>query len=207
MRALPHLTAKVFADKRRRRIGILGGSFNPAHAGHAHIADTALKQLGLDEVWWMISPQNPLKSSADMAPFAARFSSAMAAASLSSYAKFMRISKLEDASGLTQTALTLHHITSRCPNARFVWVMGADNLASFHHWHRPDLIAGKMAIAVINRPGARAPGLGGRGARIAGRRLHPRRLAAAQFPPRHWCFINAKLNYHSASRIRAGKSA
>lgn len=207
MRALPHQTAKVFADKRRRRIGILGGSFNPAHAGHCHIADTALKQLGLDEIWWMVSPQNPLKSPADMAPFATRFSSAMAAASGSGYAKFMRISTLEDTSGLTQTALTLHHIKSRCPKARLVWVMGADNLASFHQWHRPETIAKKMSIAVVNRPGARASGLGGRGARIAGLRLSPRRLAAAKFPARHWCFINAKLDHHSATLIRAGQSA
>jgi nicotinate-nucleotide adenylyltransferase len=107
-----------------RTVGLLGGSFNPAHAGHRHIAEEALYRVGVDEVWWMVSPQNPLKDSADMAPFDERFASA---ANLARHPN-MRVTGIEGALGTTFTAETLDRLTEMYPRIKFVWIMGADNL-------------------------------------------------------------------------------
>ncbi|NBQ83700.1 MAG: nicotinate-nicotinamide nucleotide adenylyltransferase, partial [Alphaproteobacteria bacterium] len=153
MLARPHQIARVFCDQRRRRIGLFGGSFNPAHEGHALLADMAVQQLRLDELWWLVSPQNPLKSSKDMASLTDRFESALKQAHACQFAKRMRISNLENQFGLRHSVLTVKRIKRHCRKARLIWVMGADNLVHFHRWHRPDAIPRTMAMAVINRPG------------------------------------------------------
>lgn len=206
MPASLHRIAPVFSDRRRRKIGILGGSFNPAHSGHSHIADEAIKHLHLDELWWLVTPQNPLKPQEGMAPFVKRMASALDQAKKSRFAKRMLVSPLEDQFKLQHSAMTLKMVSNRAPMARFVWIMGADNLAGFHLWHRPQVIAHTMAIAVINRPNKRPQALGSRGVKIAGKRLTPRQLSARGLPPKHWCFVNGELNHQSATALRANRA-
>jgi nicotinate-nucleotide adenylyltransferase len=130
-------------------IGLLGGSFNPAHGGHRRISLFARDALGLDEVWWLVSPGNPLKPQAGMAPLSARFASARAQARRAP----IRVSAIERELGTRYTVDTLAKLRRRYPAKRFVWIMGADNLAQFHRWHRWRDIARAMPIAVIARPG------------------------------------------------------
>jgi nicotinate-nucleotide adenylyltransferase len=135
---------------RHRRIGLLGGSFNPAHRGHRAISLAAIRALALDEVWWLVSPGNPLKAGApDMAPLAARLASAREQARRAP----IRASNLEARLGTRYTADTLRRIAALHPRHRFIWLMGADNLAQFHRWRRWRAIARTVPIAVIERPG------------------------------------------------------
>jgi nicotinate-nucleotide adenylyltransferase len=131
-------------------IGILGGSFNPAHHGHRAISLAAIAALGLDEVWWLVSPGNPLKEkSGDMAPFAARFASAQAMARHAP----IRASAIELKLGTRYTVDTVRALTRLYPNKRFIWLMGADNLAQFDQWRDWRQIAREVPIAVVARPG------------------------------------------------------
>ncbi|NTS66197.1 nicotinate-nucleotide adenylyltransferase [Sphingomonas sp. HHU CXW] len=132
-----------------RRIGLLGGSFNPAHSGHRRISLAAIDALALDELWWLVSPGNPLKPRAGMAPLAARLASARLMARRSR----IRATDIETRLGTRYTVDTLRKITRRFPRDRFVWIMGADNLAQFGAWHRWRDIARTMPIAVVARPG------------------------------------------------------
>ncbi len=129
--------------------GILGGSFNPAHGGHRRITRFAQAALGLDEVWWLVSPGNPLKPKAGMAPLAARLASARRQARRAP----IRVSAIERELGTRYTIDTLRHIMRRWPKRRFVWLMGSDNLAQFARWRDWRGIARLMPIAVIARPG------------------------------------------------------
>ena len=132
-----------------RKIGLLGGSFNPAHGGHLAISLDAMEALGLDEVWWLVSPGNPLKAQAGMAPLTARV---MSAKSLARRAP-IRVSAIEMELGTRYTDDTLAALTRRYPRLTFIWLMGADNLAQFDQWRNWQDIARTMAIAVIARPG------------------------------------------------------
>ncbi|MCM8731116.1 nicotinate-nucleotide adenylyltransferase [Hephaestia sp. GCM10023244] len=133
----------------RRRVGLLGGSFNPAHKGHRAISLAALAALDLDEIWWLVSPGNPLKPQAGMAPLAVRLASARA---ISGHAP-IRPTDIEARLGTRYTVDTLAALVRRYPNHRFVWLMGSDNLAQFHQWRDWRRIARTMPIAVIARPG------------------------------------------------------
>jgi nicotinate-nucleotide adenylyltransferase len=132
-----------------KRIGLLGGSFNPAHQGHRKLSLHAIRALGLDEVWWLVSPGNPLKAEEGMAPYAARLASARAMARHAP----IRVSGIEARLGTRYTADTLDKLVRLYPRHRFVWLMGADNLAQFHRWRDWRGIARKVPIAVIARPG------------------------------------------------------
>ena len=132
-----------------RRIGLLGGSFNPAHGGHRRISLFARKALALDEVWWLVSPGNPLKPKAEMAPLAARMASAVRQARRAA----IRVTAIERELGTRYTADTLRALTLRYPKREFIWLMGSDNLAQFHLWRDWRGIARRMPIAVIARPG------------------------------------------------------
>lgn len=132
--------------------GLLGGSFNPAHRGHRSISLAAIGRLGLDEVWWLVSPGNPLKSATDMAPLAARVASGKAAARRAP----IRVTAIEQAIGTRYTVDTLRALIRRYPRRRFVWIMGADNLAQFHRWKDWRTIARLVPIAVFARPGYEA---------------------------------------------------
>ena len=133
-----------------RRIGLLGGSFNPAHRAHRAMSLAAMDALGLDEVWWLVSPGNPLKDKAnDMAPYAARLASARAMARRSR----IRVSDFEIQAGTRYTVDTIRLLLQRCPKDRFIWLMGEDTVAQFHQWRRWRALARMVPIAVISRPG------------------------------------------------------
>lgn len=132
-----------------RRIGLLGGSFNPAHGGHRRISLFAARALGLDEVWWLVSPGNPLKPKEGMAPLAARYASALGQARRAP----IRPTAIERELGTRYTVDTLRKLVRRYPAREFVWLMGSDNLAQFHRWRDWRGIARTMPIAVIARPG------------------------------------------------------
>lgn len=129
--------------------GLLGGSFNPAHGGHRRVTRFAMAALGLDEVWWLVSPGNPLKPRAGMAPLSARVKSAQRQARGAP----IRVTAIEQALGTRYTVDTLRALKRRYPKRQFVWLMGADNLAQFHQWRKWRQIAREMPIAVIARPG------------------------------------------------------
>ena len=182
------------------RVGLFGGSFNPAHEGHLHVAETAMQRLELDRIVWMVSPQNPLKDAAQTAPLAARMASARAMAR----APGMVVSDVETRLGTVWTIDTLRALTDRYPGVRFVWVMGSDNLASFHHWRGWTDIMRLMPVAVVARPGSlldsrTAPAA----ARFAFARLSPERarlLPECAAPC--WTYLTAPLNHQSSTAIR-----
>ena len=130
-------------------IGLLGGSFNPAHGGHLHISREALRRLGLDELWWMVSPGNPLKPAHGMAPFGARLASARETAH--GHPR-IRATGIEARLGTRYTVDTIVALRRRFPQLRFIWLMGADNLAGFHRWQGWRAIARTVPIAVFARP-------------------------------------------------------
>lgn len=129
--------------------GLLGGSFNPAHGGHRAISLFTITALGLDEMWWMVSPGNPLKSSKDMARLPQRLASAKKQARRAP----IKATVIERELGTRYTIDTLKKIKNQYPRRKFIWIMGADNLAQFHRWHNWREIAKIMPIAVIERPG------------------------------------------------------
>lgn len=132
------------------RIGLLGGSFNPAHRGHRAISLHAMRVLGLDEVWWLVSPGNPLKEGAkDMAPFEARLASAGRLAS----AARIRVSDFERRAGTRYSIDTVRRLKRRFPRHRFIWLLGGDTLPNFHKWRDWRGLAQEVPIAVIRRPG------------------------------------------------------
>ena len=132
------------------RIGLLGGSFNPAHRGHRHISLHAMQALGLDEVWWLVSPGNPLKEGAkDMAPFEARLASAVRMARRTR----IQVSDFERRSGIRFTIDTVKVLKRRFPEDRFIWLLGSDTLPNFHKWRDWRGLAREVPIAVIRRPG------------------------------------------------------
>ena len=133
----------------RQRVGLLGGSFNPAHGGHRRISLFALQALELDEVWWLVSPGNPLKPRAGMAPLQVRVASAINQARRAP----IRVTAIEQALGTRFTVDTLGALTRRYPRTDFVWLMGSDNLAQFHRWKDWRTLARTLPIAVIARPG------------------------------------------------------
>jgi nicotinate-nucleotide adenylyltransferase len=131
------------------KTGLLGGSFNPAHAGHRRLSLAAAAALGLDEIWWLVSPGNPLKEGKEMAPLAARVASAQAMARGAP----IRVTAIECELGSAFTVETLAALLRRFPERRFIWLMGADNLAQFHRWRDWRRIARLVPIAVVKRPG------------------------------------------------------
>ncbi|MEH3100491.1 nicotinate-nucleotide adenylyltransferase [Sphingomonas adhaesiva] len=132
-----------------RRVGLLGGSFNPAHRGHRHVTLAAIRALELDEAWWLVSPGNPLKPVAGMAPLPARLASARRMARRAP----IRATDIEARLRTRYTVDTLRALVRRYPRIRFVWIMGADNLAQFDRWRQWRTIARTMPIAVVARPG------------------------------------------------------
>lgn len=129
-------------------VGLLGGSFNPAHGAHRRLSLAALERLGLDEVWWLVSPQNPLKPQAGMAPLDARLQSA---ARVARHPR-IRVTAIEQQLGTRRTVDTLRALRQRFPQVRFVWLMGSDNLAQFHRWMAWREIATLVPIVVFARP-------------------------------------------------------
>ena len=185
---------------RRRRVGLLGGSFNPAHEGHLHISRLALDRLGLDELWWLVSPQNPLKPTAGMAPFGQRLAAARSVAS----DPRIRVTDIERDLGTRYTVDTIGALQARFSEHRFVWVAGADILAEIHRWKDWRRLFRTVAIAVFARPTYSFRAL----ASIAARRFaadrvpenRARRLAAKRLPA--WVYLRTPVNPTSATAIR-----
>ena len=188
-------------DHRNRRIGLLGGSFNPAHAGHLHISRMALKLLRLDEVWWLVSPQNPLKSTDGMATFEKRMDAARAVATA---VPRIHVSDVEAQLGTRYTADTLEKLVPGSPSNRFVWLMGADNLAGFHRWNAWRSIAARVPIAVIDRPGSRHAALSSLAAQaLAGRRIDGEDSALLPYlRPPVWALVRGPLSPLSSTALR-----
>jgi nicotinate-nucleotide adenylyltransferase len=183
------------------RIGLLGGSFNPAHDGHRHVARLALCRLRLDQVWLLVSPGNPLKPVAGMAPLAYRLASAQSIAD----GRRVVATAIEAGLGTRYTADTLRELQRRFPRAQFVWLMGADNLEQLPRWNRWFRIARDTAFAVFPRPTYNHRALAGQ----AARRLRPARHASHLAPslagmaPAAWAFLPVRQHAASATAIRA----
>jgi nicotinate-nucleotide adenylyltransferase len=184
-----------------RRVGLLGGSFNPAHAGHLHISLEALKRLELDEIWWLVAPQNPLKPARGMAPLAERLAAARA---LARHPR-IRVLDIETRLGTRYTVDTVTVLQRFFPRARFVFVMGADLLAQMRHWQKWPAIFSRLPIAVLARPTYCLRGL----AELAAQRFAHRRVASAaardlaSLDPPAWVFLPIKLDVSSATEIRS----
>lgn len=191
----------LHGDGRRQAIGLLGGSFNPAHQGHLHIARQALRLLRLDQVWLMVSPGNPLKPAAGMAPLARRLASARTLGD----GRRIVATAIESALGSRYTVDTLRLLRRRFPNARFVWLMGADNLTQLPRWNGWLEIARTVPFAVLPRASYSGPALAGQAAQRLRRARFPARAAgllAAAAPPA-WVFLTAPQHGASATAIRA----
>ncbi|MFC7554240.1 nicotinate-nucleotide adenylyltransferase [Pseudoroseomonas wenyumeiae] len=187
-----------FGDRRRLRIGLLGGSFNPAHEGHQHVARMALRALRLDQVWMMVSPGNPLKPARGMAPFAERLASARRMAQ----PPRILATGIEAALGERYSARTLAKLATRFPLARFVWIIGADNLWQLPRWRQWQALVAQTPVAVLPRPGWTRKALAGQ----AARRLRRFRQKRPGQMPKHgpaWTLVPARENSASATAIRA----
>ena len=182
------------------RIGLLGGSFNPAHAGHLHVAQLARRVLRLDQVWLMVSPGNPLKPAAGMGAAAVRLKSAQSIAD----GRRLVATDIEGRLGTRYTADTLNKLRTRFPNARFIWLMGADNLVQLPRWRHWRRIVATMPFAVLPRPTYNHRALAG----LAARRLRPTRLSArhaailAGLTAPRWIFLPTRQHAASATQIR-----
>jgi nicotinate-nucleotide adenylyltransferase len=188
-----------FLPARGQRIGLLGGSFNPAHEGHLQISREATKRLGLDGLWWLVTPQSPLKP--DPAGSSAR---RLAQAGQLTVQDPIRVASLEQLLGTRYSVDTLAELKRRFPGVRFVWLMGADNLADLHRWHAWAEIFSLVPIAVFDRPtySLRA------GLSKAARRFRTRRLpegsakSLAEKDPPAWVFLHCRLNPRSSTALR-----
>jgi len=182
------------------RIGLLGGSFNPAHDGHREISLWAIDRLRLDRVWWMVSPQNPLKPQTGMAPFAERLAGARAAAR---HPK-IEVTEIEAELGSRYTAETLPALVARFPGHRFVWLMGADNLIQIDRWQHWQRIFHTLPIAVFSRPSYTMRALAAKAARRFAKARIPATKAGelADRTPPAWVFIHGPANRESATAIR-----
>ncbi|TWI38208.1 nicotinate-nucleotide adenylyltransferase [Paracoccus sulfuroxidans] len=183
-------------------VGLLGGSFDPAHAGHVHITEMALRRFRLDRVWWLVSPGNPLKQHGP-APLAERIDEAR---------RIMQdprviVTGIEGQLHTRMTADTIAALQRLYPLVNFVWLMGADNLAQFDRWDRWQEIAARVPIGVIARPGWMMAARSSRTARILRDARLPEERASelARATPPAWCMINGPLNMLSSTALRAAR--
>nr|WP_099867166.1 nicotinate-nucleotide adenylyltransferase [Pararhizobium haloflavum] len=191
---MPHVEAGM-------RVGLFGGSFNPPHAGHSLVAEIALRRLHLQQIWWIVTPGNPLKSRGELASLPERISASEALVT----DPRIKVTAFEATHGLRYTAETLALVKARNRDVHFVWVMGADNLANFHHWQNWQMIARTFPIAVIDRPGATLSYLS---AKMTKTFAHARideedasRLALMKPPA--WTFIHGPRSSLSSTALRA----
>jgi nicotinate-nucleotide adenylyltransferase len=182
------------------RVGLLGGSFNPAHDGHRHISLLAMQALALDEVWWLVSPQNPLKPEKGMASLAERVSGARVIARHPR----IRVTDLEAQFETRYTIDTLCALRRVFPGYRFVWLMGADNLAQISRWRDWRAIFATVPIAVFSRPSYAFSAATGVASRHYGKACLPERFAKnlADRKPPAWVFLKTAQSPVSATRLR-----
>lgn len=190
---------------RGERIGIFGGSFNPPHDGHRAASLLALRRLGLDKVWWLVSPGNPLKDNGALPSVAARIAAAQAVAA---HPRLV-ITGFEQALGSPFTCDTVAYLKARCPGVHFVWLMGADSLAGFHRWKDWRTIASTFPMAVIDRPGSTLRAVQTRAAAA----LRQYRIdesegkALATARPPAFVFLHGKRSPLSSTQLRAKSGA
>ena len=182
------------------RVGLFGGSFNPAHAGHAHVAETAKRRLKLDRVIWLVSPQNPLKPTHQTAELARRMAGARAVAN----ERGMIVSNAETKIGSQYTIDTLRVLKARYPRVKFVWIMGADSLASFHRWRGWTQIMREVPVAVVSRPWIALRARLSPAARRFARYRKPSSQAALlpEMQPPAWVFLRGPFNFQSSTALR-----
>ena len=182
------------------QVGLFGGSFNPPHAGHALVAEIALRALGLDQLWWMVTPGNPLKSGRELAPLSERIARSQAVAD----DPRIKVTAFEAAYKVRYTADTLALVRARNPGVDFVWIMGADNLAQFHRWQRWREIAMTMPIAVVDRPGSTLAFVSSVFAKAFDHARIDERGASrlARMRPPAWTFIHGPRSSLSSTAIR-----
>jgi len=183
----------------RARIGLFGGSFDPPHTGHLHVAETAMKRLGLDQVWWFPTPGNPLKEAPS--DYTARIE---AVRELTSNNRRFRVSDVERRLGLRYTVDLVALLTERCPKASFVWVVGGDSLTSFHLWKNWRALTEMIPVAVIARPGFEIAAQTSQFAKLLNRQRVANHAARAlpQRPAPAWVYLPAPLNPISSTSIR-----
>lgn len=192
---------KLPPASRGQRIGLFGGSFDPPHQGHLMVSRAALRRLGLDQLWWLVTPGNPLKEHAPGA-LARRVEAARA---MAKGEPRIRVTAVEAALGTRYTARTLEIIRRQRPGVRFVWIMGADNLRQFHRWRQWREIAALMPIAVFDRPGSTyAATVSPTASALAARRIGEDRAAAlALSPTPAWTFLHGRRMALSSTALRA----
>jgi nicotinate-nucleotide adenylyltransferase len=185
---------------RGQRIGLYGGSFNPAHDGHRHVSVAALRLLGLDAVWWLVTPANPLKDGRELAPLAER---ARFAARVAAHPR-IAVSCAERAFGTRFTADFVRILRQRAPDVRFIFLMGSDNLATFHRWERWQEIVQSVPLAVFNRPGSLAAPLSAPAAQAIARSRVDASDAPflAELAPPAWAFLVAPRTALSSTALR-----
>ena len=183
-----------------QRVGVMGGTFNPPHAGHALISRTALRRLGLDQLWWVVTPGNPLKVNNGLPPAASR----MALCRRLAPDTRMRITAFEEDLRTPYTAATVEFLVKRYDGVRFVWIMGADNLTTFHRWQHWRDIALNIPIAVVDRPGWRLRALASPAANWMRRSYIPESKARLlpDLPPPAWTFLTGPLSRLSSTELR-----
>ena len=184
------------------RIGLLGGSFNPPHEAHLEISLTALKRLGLDRVWWLVTPGNPLKDPSKLASLESRVEAAR------KMARHPRIEVTGFAGGSAYTIDLLAELKRRFPGVNFVWLMGADNLADFHRWQAWQQIFESMPIAVLDRPGFRHKARASKAAqRFALYQVDESDAGGlARLEPPAWTILSHRLSGVSSTALRAKKA-
>jgi nicotinate-nucleotide adenylyltransferase len=185
------------------KVGLFGGTFDPPHEGHVHVAQTALRRLGLDRVVWLVSPQNPLKIAAPVSAWDARLAMTGRIASHPA----MIVSDAESRLNSRFTIDTIGRLKALFPHVHFVWIMGADALAGFHRWRAWRQIMKEVPVAVISRPRDGLRGLNSPAAKIFARGRLPatmgRRLALAKPPA--WIYLVEPLNFTSSTALREGR--
>lgn len=181
-------------------IGLLGGSFDPPHAGHLHISREALKRFDLDQLWWLVSPGNPLKAHGPQ-PMVQRMA---AARTLVAGDPRIHISDFEAQAGTRYTAETLAALQAARPGRHFVWLMGADNLAQFHHWQDWQEIMARVPMGILARPGKRTLARTSTAAKIYEHARLPGRMSQllARSAPPAWCFVNVPMRDISSTHLR-----
>jgi nicotinate-nucleotide adenylyltransferase len=185
------------------RIGLLGGSFNPAHEGHRQISLAAMERLGLDRLWWVVTPGNPLKSNGELATLAERMRLARRVARDPGIV----VTDFEATLSSRFTADTIAFLSERFPGVHFVWIMGGDNLVQFHRWRDWRRIAGLMPIAVMDRPGMRHKALASPAALSLARARIPESRARAlpAMTPPAWTYLTIRLTTASSTAIRKSR--
>ncbi|MGX1306969.1 nicotinate-nucleotide adenylyltransferase [Amorphus suaedae] len=186
-----------------QRIALFGGTFNPPHKGHRHVALTGLSRLGVDQVWWLVTPGNPLKSHDGLGSLDERVAITRA------YADHPRmvVTAFEASYNFRYTADTIAFMRRRLPTVKFVWLMGADNLATLHRWQKWREIMQLVPVAVVDRPGASMSVMSSPAARAFAAARLPETQAAALpgAAPPAWTFLHGPLDPTSSTAMRNGR--